>query len=212
MDKEEQAIIVGVDEAGRGCLLGPVVAAAVILPDEFPDDTYKEIKDSKKLSERKRESLAEYIKKHALAYGVGFVDNKEIDKINILHATHHAMHKALHEVFNKLPFNLIKVDGNNFLPYMPPSIEYDIIPHQCIIKGDNTVLCISAASIIAKTTRDRYIRELVANDPNLDRYHLLSNKGYGTKAHFDALMQHGISVLHRYTFIHTHKDDQDTED
>eukprot|EP00960_Hanusia_phi_P055546 762998-Hanusia_phi.AAC.1 len=196
MDEKEQ-IIVGVDEAGRGCLFGPVVAAAVILPDQFPDDVYKDIKDSKKLSPKKREILAQYIYKNALAIGVGIVDNHEIDRINILRATYEAMHKALHQAYAKKHFDFIKVDGNRFLPFIPSGEDADVVPHECIIKGDDTVLCISAASIIAKTTRDNIIADMVNADPELNRYMLLSNKGYGTKKHFDALMQYGLTDKHR---------------
>lgn len=195
--------VVGVDEAGRGCLFGPVVAAAVILPEAFPDEVYKEIRDSKKLSAKKRDVLAAYIKKNAVAFGVGIVDNNDIDKINILKATFRAMHDALHEVYKTQVFDLIKVDGNRFLPYMPPNRDDDCVPHECIIKGDDTELCISAASIIAKTTRDSIIADMVTSNPELDRYFLTSNKGYGTKAHFEAIMRHGITEHHRKTFIHT---------
>lgn len=200
---EEEKHTVGVDEAGRGCLFGPVVAAAVILPETFPDDTYKQIKDSKKLTPKRRDVLAKYIKEHAIAYGIGIIDNNEIDNINILRATFNAMHQALHQVYKKNRFNLIKVDGNRFLPYMPPNPDDDCIPHECIIKGDNLVLSIAAASIIAKTTRDNIIKDMVDSNHDLqDKYKLLNHKGYGTKAHFDAIITYGLTPYHRKTFIH----------
>ena len=184
---------VGVDEAGRGCLFGPVVAAAVVLPLEFPDDIYTHIKDSKKLSEKKRNMLEDYIKQHALSYAIGISIHEEIDKINILQASLKAMHRAINKVYqdlnnNKKPlFTKILVDGNHFKPFLPPGSEEEFIPHECIEQGDNKKLNIAAASILAKCYRDRYIEEGCKNNEQWNHYDLKNNKGYGTAKHLKAL-------------------------
>ena len=197
---------VGVDEAGRGCLFGPVVAAAVVLPLEFPDDIYTHIKDSKKLSEKKRNMLEDYIKQHALSYAIGISIHEEIDKINILQASLKAMHRAINKVYqdlnnNKKPlFTKILVDGNHFKPFLPPGSEEEVIPHECIEQGDNKKLNIAAASILAKCYRDRYIEEGCKNNEQWNHYDLKNNKGYGTAKHLKALQEHGPIEGHRLTF------------
>lgn len=194
--------IAGVDEAGRGPLIGPVVASAVVLPDEssFPDETYKMIKDSKKLSAKKRELLAEYIKQHAITYGIGVCTAQEIDQLNILHATMRAMDRALTEAYRKSPFHSVQVDGTYFLGYIPPGIESEALPHECVIDGDNKHRHIAAASILAKTHHDRLIRELLEEYPEYEKYGLKKNMGYPTPEHLRALREHGPTPHHRQSF------------
>ena len=178
-------IEVGCDEAGRGCLAGPVVAAAVILPKNF---THPLLNDSKQVSEKKREILKTVIEDQAIAYAVGVVDHKEIDEINILNASFLAMHRALDQI--KTSFDSILVDGNRFKKYKDSE-------HHCIIKGDGKYLNIAAASILAKTYRD----ELMANlDAEFPIYSWKKNKGYPTKAHRDAIRKFGVNKNHRLTF------------
>ena len=178
-------IEVGCDEAGRGCLAGPVVAAAVILPKDF---THPLLNDSKQVSEKKRSLLKMVIQEHALAYAVGVVDHKEIDEINILNASFLAMHRALDKI--KLPFESILVDGNRFKKYKDSE-------HHCIIKGDGKYLNIAAASILAKTYRDELMENL---DEEFPVYSWKKNKGYPTKAHRAAIREFGVNENHRLTF------------
>jgi len=175
----------GCDEAGRGCLAGPVVAAAVILPKNFKNDL---LNDSKKLSEAQRNKLRPIIEKEAISYGVSFVDEKEIDDINILNASFTAMHRAVDQL-NKKP-ELLLIDGNRFNPY--PNI-----PHECIIKGDGKYLSIAAASVLAKTYRDEFMEKAHEEFP---MYDWKKNKGYPTKKHRIAILNHGASSHHRKTF------------
>ena len=175
----------GCDEAGRGCLAGPVVAAAVVL-DAKKD--YPLLNDSKKLTPKSREILREIIEKEALAWAVGFVSPAEIDKINILQASFLAMHRALDQLAFA-PEHLL-IDGNRFKLYKN-------IPHQCIIGGDALYQAIAAASILAKTHRDAYMRE--AHD-QFPLYGWDQNKGYPTKTHKNAIANHGLSPLHRLSF------------
>ncbi|MGB5315545.1 MAG: ribonuclease HII [Robiginitalea sp.] len=175
----------GTDEAGRGCLAGPVTAAAVILPDGF---THPFLTDSKKLSALKREELASLIRETAVAYGIAHVSPETIDEINILNASIMAMHLALDQL--QIRPEAIAVDGNRFKPYKA-------IPHQCLIRGDSRFLNIAAASILAKTTRDSLMRELHKECPE---YQWTSNKGYPTGAHRNALLQYGPSPYHRKSF------------
>lgn len=175
----------GCDEAGRGCLAGPVVAAAVILPADFKNEL---LTDSKQLSEKNRDRLRPIIEEQALAWAVGFVDHQEIDEINILNASIKAMHKALDQLAQTPDF--ILVDGNRFKPYQE-------IPHQCIIKGDATYLSIAAASVLAKTHRDEYMMQLHNAYPE---YNWKSNKGYPTPAHKAVVRQNGRSPYHRKSF------------
>lgn len=175
----------GCDEAGRGCLAGPVVAAAVILPPDFSNEY---LDDSKKLTEHRRDILRGEIEKEALAYGVAFVDAETIDRINILNASILAMHKAV-DLLALRPQHLL-IDGNRFKPY--PETE-----HTTIIKGDGKYMSIAAASILAKTYRDEYMRRLNAEYPD---YGWDRNKGYPTKEHRLAILHHGLTPLHRLTF------------
>ena len=178
-------IEVGCDEAGRGCLAGPVYAAAVILPKNYKNEF---LDDSKKLSEKKRNKLKEMIKNDALAWAVASVDNNEIDKINILNASVKAMHSAIEQL--KIRPEHILVDGNRFKPYQN-------IPHKCIIKGDGKYMSIAAASILAKTFRDEFMRDLHTKHPE---YQWDKNKGYPTLIHRKVIAEFGITKYHRKTF------------
>ena len=175
----------GCDEVGRGCLAGPVVAAAVILPKTFTHDF---LTDSKQLSAQQRVHLTEEIKRQALAFAVSEVDNQQIDEINILNASFMAMHRAL----DALPLRpeLILVDGNRFQPY-------PFIAHQCVIKGDQQYFSIAAASVLAKTHRDNLMRQLALKYPE---YGWERNVGYPTSAHREAILKHGITKWHRRSF------------
>ena len=177
--------IAGCDEAGRGCLAGPVVAAAVILPKKFKN---KILNDSKILSEKQRERLRTIIEKEALTYAIGTVSSKEIDKINILNASFLAMHRAIEKLDAKV--ELLLIDGNRFN-------KYKSIQHKCIIKGDGKYLSIAAASILAKTYRDEIMKNL--NDENRE-YNWKNNKGYPTREHRDAIKKCGITKHHRKSF------------
>lgn len=176
---------VGCDEAGRGCLAGPVVAAAVILP---PDYTHPLLNDSKQLSHKQRNNLKIEIEEIALAFAVRMVSAQEIDKINILNASITAMHLAIDGLSIKPEY--IIVDGNRFKPY-------GNIPHSCIVKGDSLYLSIAAASILAKTYRDEYMVALSKDFPN---YLWEKNKGYPTREHRKAIQEYGTSPYHRLTF------------
>ena len=175
----------GCDEAGRGCLAGSVFAAAVILPAGYQNEL---LNDSKQLTEKKRYQLREMIEHDAVAWAVGIVTPEEIDKINILNASILAMHRALDQL--KVRPEAIIVDGNRFKPYQK-------LPHTTIVKGDGKYLSIAAASILAKTYRDDYMNRLAEEYP---QYDWLSNKGYPTKKHRDAIRQYGITPYHRKTF------------
>ena len=191
----EGKIEAGCDEAGRGCLAGSVYAAAVILPDGYQNEL---LNDSKQLSEKKRYQLREMIERDAVAWAVGIVTPEEIDKINILNASILAMHRALDQL--KVRPEAIIVDGNRFKPYRQPianSQKSIVIPHTTIVKGDGKYLSIAAASILAKTYRDDYMNRLAEEYP---QYDWLSNKGYPTKKHRDAIRQYGITPYHRKTF------------
>ena len=179
------SIEAGCDEAGRGCLAGPVFAAAVILPDNFSDEL---LNDSKQLSEKQRAGLRPVIEREALAWAVASVDNHEIDKINILNASILAMHRALDQL--KVRPGHIIVDGNRFKKYRD-------IPHLCIVKGDGKYMSIAAASVLAKTHRDEYMENLHALFPV---YNWKKNKGYPTKAHRTAIREFGTTPYHRMTF------------
>ena len=175
----------GCDEAGRGCLAGSVFAAAVILPPDYENEL---LNDSKQLSEKKRYLLRSMIEKDALAWAVGVVTAAEIDKINILNASILAMHRAL-DALSVRPEAII-VDGNRFKPY------HDV-PHTTIVKGDGKYLSIAAASILAKTYRDDYMKAIAEEFP---QYDWQSNKGYPTKKHRAAIKEYGISLYHRKSF------------
>lgn len=175
----------GCDEAGRGPLAGPVVAAAVILPDGYEHEL---LNDSKKLSQKKLDLLEEEIKKNALAYHVIEVSPEEIDEVNILNASFLAMHRAI-EQLTTTP-ELLLIDGNKFKPYKD-------IPHECIVKGDGKYMSIAAASILAKTHRDRVMRQAAQQYPG---YSWEKNVGYPTKQHREAIKKIGITPLHRKSF------------
>jgi ribonuclease HII len=175
----------GCDEAGRGCLAGPVYAAAVILPKRFKHPL---LNDSKLMTAEHRYELREYIQHKALAWAVASVDHEEIDRINILRASFKAMHLALDQFVN--PPGLILVDGHMFTPYAD-------IPHKCMIKGDATYASIAAASVLAKTYRDDFMISLHEHYP---QYGWLTNKGYGTTEHRKAIEEHGLTPYHRRSF------------
>ena len=181
----EGKIEAGCDEAGRGCLAGSVYAAAVILPDGYQNEL---LNDSKQLSEKKRYQLREIIERDAVAWAVGIVTPEEIDKINILNASILAMHRALDQL--KVRPEAIIVDGNRFE-------KYQNIPHTTIVKGDGKYLALAAASILAKTYRDDYMNGLAEEYP---QYDWLSNKGYPTKKHREAIKQFGITPYHRKSY------------
>ncbi len=175
----------GCDEAGRGCLAGSVYAAAVIFPEDYQN---AELNDSKQLTDKRRHQLREIIEHDALAWAVGIVTPEEIDKINILNASILAMHRALDQL--QVRPETIIVDGNRFKPYQQ-------LPYTTIVKGDGKYLSIAAASILAKTYRDDYMDRLAEEYPSYD---WLSNKGYPTKKHREAIRQYGITPYHRKTF------------
>ena len=181
----KKLIEAGCDEAGRGCLAGPVFAAAVILPKDYKN---KILNDSKQLTDKIRYELRDIIEKEALAFAVAQVSNIEIDEINILNASFLGMHRAVDQL-KAIP-ELLLIDGNRFKPYKT-------IPHQCIVKGDAKFLSIAAASILAKTYRDDFMKEAAKQYPV---YGWESNMGYPTKLHRDGIRQHSTTPLHRMTF------------
>jgi ribonuclease HII len=183
--KYKSKIEVGCDEAGRGCLAGPVTGAAVLLPKKF---SHPLLNDSKKMTEKNRIELRQFIEEKALAFAVMQVSHTEIDDINILNASIQAMQLSLAKI--ELPFNFILIDGNRFKPF------HDI-PYECIIKGDGKFMSIAAASVLAKTYRDEYMERLHEEYP---LYGWLQNKGYPTLAHREAIEKHGPSPYHRMTF------------
>lgn len=218
----EAEIQVGVDEVGRGCLAGPVCAAAVVLNvpkikelEAKGDTRLSLIKDSKKVTKKQRESLVAFIREICLACSVSMVDNHEIDRLNILQATMKAMHLAIDDVINGLStpshkVDRIIVDGTYFKPYLNKGYlqqqvdnkelkelneQHMYIPHHTVINGDNTYLSIAAASILAKTTRDEYMSSICDG-----RYDWKNNKGYGTPKHLQGLYTHGPSLYHRKSF------------
>lgn len=182
---QKKLLEAGCDEAGRGCLAGPVFAASVILPLDFE---HPDLNDSKQLSENKRDELRLFIEKHALSFAVASCSAAEIDEINILKASFLAMHRAI-DLLTQRP-ELLLIDGNRFTTYQD-------IPHHCIIKGDSKFQSIAAASILAKTYRDEYMLQIAEDFP---AYRWERNKGYPTKAHRDAIAKHGSTQHHRMTF------------
>ena len=187
----EGKIEAGCDEAGRGCLAGSVYAAAVILPEGYQNEL---LNDSKQLSEKKRYQLRAIIERDAVAWAVGIVTPEEIDKINILNASILAMHRALDQL--RVRPEAVIVDGNRFKPYKDPG-DGKTLPHTTIVKGDGKYLAIAAASILAKTYRDDYMNKLAVEYP---QYDWLSNKGYPTKKHREAIKQFGITSYHRKSY------------
>lgn len=192
----EGMVEAGCDEAGRGCLAGSVYAAAVILP---PDYQHPLLNDSKQLTERRRYQLRESIERDAVAWAVGIVTPEEIDRINILNASILAMHRALDQLAVR-PEAII-VDGNRFKPYREPAQsgegQGEVLPHTTIVKGDGKYLSIAAASVLAKTYRDDYMNRLAEEYP---QYDWLSNKGYPTRKHREAIRQYGITPYHRRSY------------
>ena len=180
-----QTPVAGVDEAGRGPLAGPVCAAAVILPPEL---VIAGLNDSKKLTDKKRRALYDVIIENAVAYGIAMVDEKEIDRINILQATFHAMEQAMLQLTTAPA--LVLIDGNRTRPFPYPA--------EAVVKGDSLSANIAAASILAKVTRDRFMEEMAAQYP---QYGFEIHKGYGTKAHYAALAEYGPCPIHRMTFL-----------
>jgi ribonuclease HII len=177
--------VAGLDEVGRGCLAGPVVAAAVILPGGYKNAS---IKDSKRLTTAQRERAASIIRRDSIAFAIAEIPAEQIDKVNILNATFQAMHAAITQLHIKP--HMLLVDGDRFTPY--PGI-----PHRCIIRGDSSVVSIAAASILAKTYRDQLMVNLSNQYP---LYRWAINKGYATKQHRTAIVTHGYSPYHRLTF------------
>ncbi|MEI7964462.1 MAG: ribonuclease HII [Chitinophagaceae bacterium] len=181
----QHLIEAGIDEAGRGCYAGPVFAAAVILPKDF---RHPLLNDSKQLNEKQRDLLRPLIEKESIAFGVGQIDQKEIDRINILQASFRAMHLSIEQL--AVTPEILLVDGNRFK-------TYPFIPHQCIVKGDGKIASIAAASILAKTYRDAYMKKIHAAFP---QYGWDKNKGYGTQVHRDAIERLGLCIHHRKSF------------
>lgn len=210
-ENESNIYEIGADEVGRGPLFGRVYSAAVILPRDLPDFKFEWLKDSKRFSSKKKiAEVAEYIKANAVSYGVGYEDESVIDRDNILQATQSAMRKAINEVKSKMKSNhsmskyFILVDGNYFKSILHidhttgKAVRDD---YACIVGGDNKYCAIAAASILAKVSRDNYIRELCDADPSLiERYDIASNKGYGTKKHVDGIKEYGYTNMHRKSF------------
>ncbi len=202
----EQKIEAGCDEAGRGCLAGSVYAAAVILPPDYHNEM---LNDSKQLTEKKRYALREVVERDAVAWAVGVCTAEEIDRINILHASYLAMHRAIDQL--KVRPETLIIDGNRFDPYYPTVNHDDIccyetmpllydcqpLPYTTIVKGDGKYLSIAAASILAKTYRDDHMNHLAEEYP---QYDWLSNKGYPTKKHREAIAEYGLTPYHRKTF------------
>ena len=175
----------GTDEAGRGCLAGPVTAAAIILPEDF---YHKDLNDSKMVTEKRRDILRPILEQESITFGVFHISPQEIDKINILNASILAMHKSILQL-TKLP-TCIMVDGNRFKPF-------NEVPYECIVKGDSKYASIAAASVLAKTHRDAYMEQLHEEYP---MYNWIKNKGYPTKEHREAIRKYGITRYHRKSF------------
>jgi ribonuclease HII len=191
----------GVDEVARGCLAGPVFAAAVIWPRdlelEIGNENTMVLKDSKKLSRTQRNNLREYIEAYAIDYAVASVNNQEIDSINIRNASFLAMHRAIAGL-NVEP-DLLLVDGNAFKPYLTPGSR-DVIEHKCIVSGDDKYQSIAAASILAKVYHDDFIDNLLRETPELEKYGWQTNMCYGTSQHLEAIKNFGITPYHRKSF------------
>lgn len=189
---KKNIIEVGLDEVARGCMFGRVYTAAVIWPEDFVEESNFVIKDSKKLSKKKREELYYYIIDNAVDWNVTYMEPEVIDKINILQATLKSMHNNLDNLM--IDVDHILVDGTNFN-------KYSNIPYTCVEKGDNKYYSIAAASILAKVEHDWYIEELCKKNPELDeKYDLLNNMGYGTKKHMESIKKYGTTPFHRKSF------------
>lgn len=192
--------VAGVDEVARGTFIGPVIAACVVLPHILTDDKYKQIKDSKTLTEKKRTELALFIKNNAVTFGIGAASVEEIDDVNILHATMRAMHRAIDEAYKKHTFEKLLIDGQYFKGYTPPGLDSELLDYECIPKGDKHYLSIAAASIVAKDYHTKLINEMVDEHQELNLYDIKKNKGYGTPKHLAAINKYGITDFHRKTF------------
>ena len=196
---EKNKLEIGLDEAGRGSLLGPVFTAGVILYDIKSNPPPYPIKDSKKCSPKVREELRKYIEENSIAFSVEKIDCDRIDKVNILNATMEGMEKCIDNITSVINVDRLLVDGNTFPTYMD-KFTFDFIPHVCIPGGDDKYLNIAAASILAKEYRDEYILKLCETNNNLDKYDIRNNKGYGTKSHMEALKEYGPTEFHRKSF------------
>ena len=195
----EGILELGIDEAGRGCLFGRLYVAGVILPNNIQELCEEEdiiIKDSKKMTKNNKERARLFIEKNAIDYCIVYKESYEIDKLNILQATLEGMHNVVDRICIKP--DKILVDGDKFKKYID---EYgNIINHECIIDGDNKYMSIAAASILAKTYKDKYVEELVIENPDLEKYGLPGNSGYGTAVHLDAIKKYGSTKYHRKSF------------
>ena len=197
----EDTLEIGIDEAGRGCLIGRVYIAGVILPSDFKELCEENdiiIKDSKKMSAKNKEKSRIFIENNALDYAIVYKENDRIDDINIFQATMEGMHDVIDKITIK-PEKIL-VDGNYFRTYKDYSNKNKVIEHKCVVKGDDTYMSIASASILAKTYKDEYIKDLVEEHPELYKYDLLNNSGYGTQNHIEAIKIYGISNFHRKTF------------
>jgi len=193
---KENTLEVGIDEVGRGSLFGRVYAAGVILPNDLDDEYSAMIRDSKRLSSKKRKILREYIEENAVDYYVGYEEHTVIDQKNILQTTLDLMCKIVGKL--SVEPELLLIDGNRFNGYK--NKDGVTIPHQCIIGGDDKYMSIAAASILAKEYRDEYLEELCKEDQDVNRYGIATNKGYGTKVHMDAIKEFGITKYHRTSY------------
>jgi ribonuclease HII len=194
----KEGIEIGVDEAGRGPLFGRVYTAAVILDETFD---HSRMKDSKRFTSKKKiKDVSDYIKEHAVAWSITYVDEKVIDEINILRATMKCMHESIQNLLHKKPDHLL-IDGNYFKPFVQVIDDKLVhIPYTCVEKGDNTYTSIAAASILAKVARDEYILELCEKHPELKLYGIEKNMGYGAKKHMEAIKLYGITQWHRKSY------------
>lgn len=190
---------IGLDEAGRGCLMGPVFTAGVIMNDIGVEPPPYPIKDSKKCSSNVRKQLRKYIEENSISYCVEMIDIDRIDKVNILNATMECMEKCVDNIISVIDVDRLLVDGNTFPPYMN-KYNLEFIPHVCIKGGDDKYLNIAAASILAKEYRDEYILKLCKTNNILNNYDIMNNKGYGTKSHMEALKEYGPTKFHRKSF------------
>lgn len=197
--QKEERLEMGIDEAGRGCLFGPVFVAGVILPNNILELCEKSnivLKDSKKMTKKNRTIARDFIIQNAIDYSIVSKDNNFIDEKNIFATTMIGMHEVVDNIIIK-PEKIL-VDGDHFNYYKDSNDN--IIDSECVIKGDDTYMCIAAASILAKTAKDAYIEELVEKYPELNKYSLTHNSGYGTVAHIEAIKKYGITEFHRKTF------------
>ena len=208
---QENQFEIGIDEAGRGPLFGRLYVAAVVLPENTLLFMNPDIKDSKKIKNKKKmNTLSEYIKENAAAWSIQFIEHDIIDKINIRQAVFQGMHACIKQIIEQLHINPIKhktcllVDGNDFKPYSLFDTENEqlfTIPHETVEGGDNKYTAIAAASILAKCARDNYINDLCEHHPKLcHQYNMQKNMGYGTKAHLDGIIQYGITQWHRTSY------------